>query len=88
MKKVFLAAGFLLATMTGAAMAQGYGYGPPYGYAQPYGYGIYDYAPGPGLYDSAPGYGIYGRWSSYGNNWYDLDRVDAPGRGNNVESQR
>lgn len=82
MKKILLAAGFLIATMTGAAMAQGYGY------AAPYGYGTYDYAPGAGLYDSAPGYGVYDFSPGYGNNWYDYDRSDAPGRGNSAESQR
>lgn len=78
MKNLVLAAAVLMAA-TSAAMAQGYGYGGPYG---AYRYGTYDYAPGDGLYDSAPGYG------AYGNNGYDFDRVDGPGRGNSAESQR
>ena len=50
MKKIVLAAGFVL-TATSAAFAQ---YGAP-------GYGYYDAAPGYGFYDSvAPGYGYYG----------------------------
>ena len=76
MKKMFLAAGLVLAT-TSASMAQGYVYGTPYG-----GSGAYDYSPGSGsgLYDYAPGY-------SYGGNWYD-ERSDGPGRGNSAELQR
>ncbi|HUI12422.1 MAG TPA: hypothetical protein VL048_03015 [Xanthobacteraceae bacterium] len=81
MKKILLAAGFVMAATT-AALAQGYVYGAPYGG------GIYNYSPGyesgpgygSGLYDYAPGYGYGG--------WYDYDRVDAPGRGNSAESQR
>ena len=50
MKKIVLAAVFVL-TATSAAFAQ---YGAP-------GYGYYDAAPGYGYYDSvAPGYGYYG----------------------------
>jgi hypothetical protein len=73
MKKLLLAAGFVLAATT-AAMAQGYVYSAPYdtGYYSP-GYGS-------GLYDNAPGYG-------YGGNW-GYDRSDGPGRGNSAESQR
>ena len=87
MKKLVLATALLMGA-TPAAMAQGYIYAQPgygagtYDYAPGYGAGTYDYAPGYGLYDFAPGY------SSYGNNWYDLDRSDAPGRGNSAESQR
>jgi hypothetical protein len=84
MKKIFLAAGFVFAATT-AAMAQSYGYGAPYGS------GIYDYS-GYGLSDAAPGYGSglydYAPGYAYGDNWYDYDRVDAPGRGNSAESQR
>ena len=85
MKKILLAAGFVLAA-TSASMAQDYVYGAPYG-AGPHdyssGYGLYNSAPGygSGLYDYAPGYGS-------GGNWYDYDRVDGPGRGNSAESQR
>ncbi|MGA8359104.1 MAG: hypothetical protein WB772_17365, partial [Xanthobacteraceae bacterium] len=77
MKKLFLAAGLVLAT-TSASMVQGYVYGAPYG-----GSGAYDYSSGPGsgVYDYAPGY-------SYGGNWYDEERSDGPGRGNSAESQR
>jgi hypothetical protein len=75
MKKLFLAAGLVLAT-TSASMAQGYVYGAPYG-----GSGAYDYSSGSGVYDYAPGY-------SYGGNWYDEERSDGPGRGNSAESQR
>lgn len=77
MKRILLAAGFVLAATT-ASMAQGYVYGAPYG-----GDELYDSAPGygAGLYDYAPGY-------SYGGDWYAYDRVDAPGRGNSAESQR
>jgi hypothetical protein len=84
MKKLVLAAAVLMAA-TSAAMAQGYGYGAPYGY------GTYGYAPGSGVYDSAPGYGVYDfspGYGAYGNNPYDYDRSDAPGRGNSAESQR
>lgn len=87
MKKIFLAAAVLTAATSAAsvpAMAQAYVYGPP-------GYATYGEASGAGIYDSAPGYGVYGYapgYSSYGNNWYDLDRSDGPGRGNSAESQR
>ena len=84
MKKFVLAAGFLVAA-TSAAMAQGYIYG------EPSGYGVYDYAPGYSMNDPVPGYGIYDyapAYGAYGNNWYDADRVDGPGRGNSAESQR
>lgn len=37
---------------------------------------LYDWAPGYGVYSVSPGYSVYG------NNWYDYDRSDAPGRGN------
>ena len=78
MKRILLAAGFVLAATT-ASMAQGYVYSAPYGGGEE----LYDSAPGygAGLYDYAPGY-------SYGGDWYDYDRVDAPGRGNSAESQR
>lgn len=46
------------------------------------GSGVYDSAPGYGVYDFSPGYG------AYGNNPYDYDRSEAPGRGNSAESQR
>ena len=88
MKKLLIAAGFLLAA-TSASMAQDYAYG------EPYGYGTYEYAPGGyapgGLYDAAPEYGVYDfspSYGAYGDNWYDYDRSDAPGRGNGAESQR
>ncbi|MFY9695564.1 MAG: hypothetical protein WA776_18630 [Xanthobacteraceae bacterium] len=76
MKKLLFAAGLVLAA-TSASMAQGYVYGTPYGG------GAYDYSTGPraGLYDYAPGYG-------YGSNWYEDERSDGPGRGNDAESQR
>lgn len=89
MKKLVLAAAVLMAASS-AAMAQDYGYVAPYGYGT-YGSGTYGYAPGAGIYDSAPGYGVYdfsSGYGGYGNNWYDNDRVDGPGRGNSVESQR
>jgi hypothetical protein len=80
MKQLMLAAGLLLAATSGSR-AQGYIYGAPYGY------GTYDYAPGYGAYDYAPG--VYDYAPGYfGNNPHDYDRVDAPGRGNSVESQR
>jgi len=83
MKTFILAAGFVVAA-TSAALAQGYVYAPG-------GYGGYGYAPSYGLYDSAPGYGVYDfspGYAGFGNNWYDYDRTDAPGRGNSAESQR
>jgi hypothetical protein len=86
MKRILLAAGLVLAT-TSASMAQGYVYGAPYGpgpYAYGQGSGVYDYAPGYGAYDFSPGFNSY----SYGGDWYEQDRVDAPGRGNSAESQR
>lgn len=86
MKKLLLAAGFVLAA-TSASMAQGYVYGAPYGadfYDYRPGYGLYDYAPGYGVYDFSAGFSGY----SYGGNWYGYDRSDAPGRGNSAESQR
>jgi hypothetical protein len=86
MKKLVIAAGFLLAGTLAASSApllRGYVYGDPaYGYDNS-GIGVYDYAPGVGVYDYAPGYGAY----TYGGNW-DYDRVDGPGRGNSAESQR
>jgi len=86
MKKLVLAAGLVLAAPS-ASMAQGYVYGSPYGsgsYDYSPGYGPYDYAPGYGAYQFAPGFG----GPSYGGDWYDYDRSDAPGRGNSAESQR
>lgn len=89
MKKLVIAAAVLMAATPAAlvpAMAQGYVFAQP-----SYGYGTYDYAPGYGVYDSAPAYGGYAyapSTPSFGNNWYDLDRVDGPGRGNSAESQR
>jgi hypothetical protein len=63
MKKLMLAAAFVLAA-TSASLAQGYGVygpGPAYGYGPAYGPGYYDYAPGygygPGYYGSEYGYG-------------------------------
>lgn len=77
MKRLILAAGFVLAATSGS-WAQGYVYGTPYGY------GTYDYAPGVGVYDYAPSYSGF----TTGGNPYDYDRVDGPGRGNSAESQR
>ncbi len=82
MKKLLVAAGFVVAA-TSASWAQGYVYA-----GAPYGYGPYDTGPGAGVYDYAPGYGIYDFAPGYGGDWYEYDRVDAPGRGNSAESQR
>lgn len=78
MKRVMLAAGFVLAA-TSESWAQAYLYGAPYGY------GTYDYAPGFGIYDYyAPSYSGY----AVGGDAFAYDRVDGPGRGDSAESQR
>src|SRR5258708_40150245 len=60
MKKIILAAAFVL-TATPAAFAQ-FAYGPGYRY--------YDAAPGYGYYDAAPGYSYYGAAPDYGYQGY------------------
>jgi hypothetical protein len=72
MKKLIVAAAFVVAA-TSAALAQGYVYyGAPSGYAYQYapGYGVYGYAPGYagayGSYRYAPGY-WYGAYDESGN---------------------
>jgi hypothetical protein len=50
MKKLLIAAGFVVAA-TSASLAQGYNY-----YGAPYGYGPYGNGPGVTVYDEAPGY--------------------------------
>ena len=87
MKKLFLAAAFVL-TATSGALAQDF-----------YGYGYYDAAPGYG-YGAAPGYGYYGAAPGYGYYasppaWFENDterggpgpRVGA-GSGMGIGSQR
>lgn len=81
MKKLLIAAGFVLAA-TSASWAQDYSYGPGYGYADPGYYASSPYAPGPGYYAPGP-YGV----DRTANNW-QWDRVSGPGRGMSAESQR
>lgn len=81
--KTLIVAAAIAAGVAGAstaAFAQGYMYGP--GHGDPaYGAGVYDYA-GPSY---AYGPGLYGY--DFSPN-HENARVDGPGRGNGIESQR
>jgi hypothetical protein len=81
MKKLLIAAGFVLAA-TSASLAQSYPYRGYGYYGAPYGYGPYDNGPGVSVYDDAPGYYAAPYGYDYGNGPYQERGGPGPRVGN------